>query len=169
MNDKKKTIILMTSVVIIMAGIMAVKLFKEFPSATDEELQKGKLNLSQEVTEDFVDNPTDDLIDADDEYYQRRECHVTIIDPEDILSQSGFLPVKAHFVRNDEIAKYLNQSGYECEEVEITTEKGPLKKGNNSTFYCILPEYDQVFLKCTWYGMTEEFKFEIIKKETTAP
>ena len=168
MNEKKKTLLLMLIIVIAAMIFLVTKLLTERGTTSDESVKKGELALSSNIVEEFTDfTPSDDLIEADDAYYEKRKYHVTISDPEDLLSENNFLPIKAHFIRNEEIAKYLDQQGYQCDEVEIATDPAPYKKDHNSIFYCILPGYDNVLLKCTWHGITEDFKFEFISKEET--
>ena len=164
MLEKKKIILLMLFVVTIATSFIIIKILTEKADNSNDEIKKGELSMNENTFEEFINTPTDDIVAADNDYYEKRKYHVAIIDPDDILSKINFLPTKAHFVKNEEIAKYLHQVGYDCDEVEVTSDIPPFKKDNNSTFYCQLPEYDNVLLKCTWYGMTEEFKFEIVPK-----
>lgn len=164
MSEKRKTLIMLGIVVGIVIIALLIRLFLYNNGVKD--LQQGEVVVTEEATEACTMNPTEDYVKADEEYYEARENYVTISDADDVLSQNNFLPVKAHFIRNEQIGAFLAENGYECEQVIVIPNHAE-KVDNNSTFYCELPGYDNVLLECVWYGMTEEFRFQIIAKEET--
>ncbi len=120
--------------------------------------EDGDIILSKE------EEPEDDLtfdeewIRADNELGVN--YNLSINDPDECFSQSGFLTVKGHMTKCEAIYNYLLENGYQENSVTVISETA-IHNGNNSYICLNLDNYPGTVLEVAFYGLTEEFAFAI--------
>ena len=117
------------------------------------------LNLKENGDEILTIDPyNEDWQEADRLLDEQQPYSVGIIDTNGYLTKTGFLPIKAHFIKCEAIGTYLYENNCYSDNVEVTWAK---KEGNNSYFIVVPIDYPDKQLTITWYGMTEEFAFNL--------
>lgn len=123
-----------------------------------EEYEKGRLEIEAKEEAELVNPYNKEWEEADKKEMELHPLSVGIYDPNGYLMQENFLSIKGHMTKCDAIGEYLNSIGKYCKTIEIVSAH---KKKNNSYFTALLPDYPEILLSVTWYGITEEFEFSI--------
>lgn len=164
-TEKKIVIISIAGVTSILLGMFLSmdRNVSHIKTADSEKLGEIKIDEPAPESDIVPYEPDKEWQDADEEYYEDRKYMIPIVDEDEQLSRSGFLSIKAHFMKSEAIGTYLEENGYHCEQVYVVP--GSAKKdGNNSYFTISMDEYPSILIQVTYYGITESFAFEVLSK-----
>lgn len=141
--------------------LVFILLIEGFQRNKQEQTEYGKILISKTDNYEFVlpENPEKEA--ADEVYEQERPYNVSIIDDQELLSEKGFLPIRAHILKSEAIGRYLYDEGYNTDEV-IVVDGSTRKEINRSVFDIMLPDQPEVQFRVTYHHVTEEFLFEKI-------
>lgn len=126
-----------------------------------EPERKGSIDIAEtNPKEDFVECDAE-WDQADQEYYEDRKSMVSIVDPQEQLSREDFLPIKAHFMKAEEIGRFLSENNLSCDHVTVVDGSAGMED-KNPCFDIVMEEYPSIKIHVVYYMITEEFSFQIM-------
>ena len=136
---------------------------KEYNLQKQTETNLGQIQSQETIVESVVSyTPSEEFVNADEEYYNSHGNLVAIIDEKSALSAPDFLTMQLHMTKNELITAFLKENGYEnCEYVSVI-DQSILSDGSKSEFQLALIDYPGIYLLVEAYNLTETMDFTLL-------
>lgn len=164
-NEQKQAVIILviTCIILLFALILGfVVRLRDFVKEKEKTSNLGQIQAQDNTNDDYVDyTPSQELIEADNLYYETHGNLVAIIDEKALLSAPGFLSVQLHMTKTELITDFLIKNGYEnCSYVTVI-DNSIQTDGSKSEFQLKLNDYPGIYLNVKAYNLTNTMELSI--------